>query len=571
MAFSVLPVQLVIMNVPLSFLGSFVVALLISAFYTKAAALDDLSIKRSDFPKDFLFGAATSAQQIEGSGNEGGRTPSIWDTYAAIPGNIRDGNNTLIATDSYKRYKEDIKLLKDLGVDSYRFSISWSRILPQGSLSGGINQEGIDFYNNLIDELIANGLKPFVTILHFDTPQALEDKYGSFLSRQIVNDFKDYSELLFKTYGDRVKHWVTINEPFVVALGYDLGKGAPGRCSLPPPAGPCPAGDSSIEPYIVGHNFVLAHAAAAKLYKQKYQAQQGGQIGIVVVGEFMEPLNNTPEDKAAAGRYLEFLFGWHLEPLTHGDYPKVMREYVGERLPTFTLEERNLVKGSLDFIGVNYYTSRYAFKSDKPEEHKHYIGDSLVTLAAEKNGVLIGPKSEGNRYVYSYPLGLQKVLEYMKMKYQNPTIYITENGYPDGNIPERPLKESLKDPARINYILQHLYYTNKAMKSGVNVKGYFYWALLDNFEWGSGYTVRYGLYFVDYSDNRRRYPKLSALWLPTFLKGSINKSAPKAQYPARRVKKLARKSKTRPTRINSGKLDQSKINSGWKPKPNGDL
>ncbi|KAM6570244.1 hypothetical protein CsatB_018229 [Cannabis sativa] len=467
------------MNAPLSFLGSLVVALFISS-YTKAAALDDLNIKRSDFPRDFLFGAATSAQQIEGSGNQGGRTPSIWDTYAATPGNIRDGNNTLTATDSYKRYKEDIKLLKDLGVDSYRFSISWSRILPKGSLNGGINQEGIDYYNNLINELIANGLKPFVTILHFDTPQALEDK----------NDFKDYSELLFKTYGDRVKHWITINEPFVVALGYDLGKGAPGRCSLPPPAGPCPAGNSSIEPYIVGHHFVLSHAAAAKLYKQKYQAQQGGEIGIVVVGEYMEPLNNTPDDIAAAERYLEFLFGWHLEPLIYGDYPKVMREYVGERLPSFTLEEKNLVKGSLDFIGVNYYTSRYAFKTDKPDQNKHYIGDSLVTLA----------------------------------------------GYPDGNIPERPLKESLKDPARINYILQHLYYTNQAMKNGVNVKGYFYWALLDNFEWGSGYKVRYGLYFVDYSDNCRRYPKQSALWLPTFLKGSVNRLTQKAHYPAQRVK-----------------------------------
>uniref|UniRef100_A0A803P8B3 Uncharacterized protein n=1 Tax=Cannabis sativa TaxID=3483 RepID=A0A803P8B3_CANSA len=473
---------------------------------------------------------------IEGSGNQGGRTPSIWDTYAATPGNIRDGNNTLTATDSYKRYKEDIKLLKDLGVDSYRFSISWSRILPKGSLSGGINQEGIDYYNNLINELIANGLKPFVTILHFDTPQALEDKYGSFLSPQIVNDFKDYSELLFKTYGDRVKHWITINEPFVVALGYDLGKGAPGRCSLPPPAGPCPAGNSSIEPYIVGHHFVLSHAAAAKLYKQKYQAQQGGEIGIVVVGEYMEPLNNTPDDIAAAERYLEFLFGWHLEPLIYGDYPKVMREYVGERLPSFTLEEKNLVKGSLDFIGVNYYTSRYAFKTDKPDQNKHYIGDSLVTLAVDKNGVLIGPKSEGSGYVYSYPRGLQKVLEYMKIKYQNPIIYITENGYPDGNIPERPLKESLKDPARINYILQHLYYTNQAMKNGVNVKGYFYWALLDNFEWGSGYKVRYGLYFVDYSDNCRRYPKQSALWLPTFLKGSVNRLTQKAHYPAQRVK-----------------------------------
>ncbi|KAM6594597.1 hypothetical protein CsatA_002300 [Cannabis sativa] len=396
----------------------------------------------------------------------------VFHAKAAVQGNIKDGNNSLIATDSYRRYKEDIKLLKDLGVDSYRFSISWSRILPKGSLCGGINQEGIDFYNNLINEVIANGMKPFVTILHFDTPQALEDKYGGFLGRPIVDDFKDYSELLFKTYGDRVKHWITINEPFVVALGYDLGKGAPGRCSLPPPVGPCPAvGNSSTEPYIVSHNFILAHAAAAKLYKAKYQKIQGGEIGIVVVGEFMEPLTDTEDDKAAAIRYMDFLFGWYLEPLIFGDYPQIMRDYVQERLPIFTIEEKRLIRGSLDFIGVNYYTSRYAYKS-QPVEPKHYIGDSLATITR----------------------------------------------YPDANVPDRPIQDSLSDQVRIDYITQHLFYTKEAIKNGVNVKGYFYWSLLDNFEWGSGYTNRYGLYFVDYTHNLTRYPKQSALWLPTFLK-----------------------------------------------------
>uniref|UniRef100_A0A803P8B4 Uncharacterized protein n=1 Tax=Cannabis sativa TaxID=3483 RepID=A0A803P8B4_CANSA len=386
----------------------------------------------------------------------------VFHAKATVQGNIKDGNNSLIATDSYRRYKEDIKLLKDLGVDSYRFSISWSRILPKGSLCGGINQEGIDFYNNLINEVIANGMKPFVTILHFDTPQALEDKYGGFLGRPIVDDFKDYSELLFKTYGDRVKHWITINEPFVVALGYDLGKGAPGRCSLPPPVGPCPAvGNSSTEPYIVSHNFILAHAAAAKLYKAKYQKIQGGEIGIVVVGEFMEPLTDTEDDKEAAIRYMDFLFGWYLEPLIFGDYPQIMRDYVQERLPIFTIEEKRLIRGSLDFIGVNYYTSRYAYKS-QPVEPKHYIGDSLATITTLKDGVLIGPKAR-NRYVYSYPIGLQKLLEYMNIKYRNPVIYITENGYPDANVPDRPLQDSLSDQVRIDYITQHLYYTKEAI------------------------------------------------------------------------------------------------------------
>ncbi|PON72197.1 Glycoside hydrolase [Trema orientale] len=282
------------------------------------------------------------------------------------------------------------------------------------------------------------------------------------------------------------------------------GKGAPGRCSLAPPFGPCPAGNSSIEPYIVGHNFILAHAAAAKLYKENYQAEQGGQIGIVVVGEFMEPLTDTEDDKAAAERYLDFLFGWHLEPLIFGDYPKSMREIVQVRLPTFTEEEKKLIKGSLDFIGVNYYTSRYAYKAD-PVEPKHYLGDFLAKITTRSG------------YVYSYPIGLQKLLEFMKIKYENPTIYITENGIPEANMANRTVNEAVNDQFRIDFIRRHLHYTNQAIKNGVNVKGYFYWSLFDNFEWALGYTVRYGLYYIDYNDNLKRIPRKSALWFSNFL------------------------------------------------------
>ncbi|KAL5563264.1 hypothetical protein UlMin_033011 [Ulmus minor] len=477
-----------------------------------------LNIKRSDFPKDFAFGVSTAALQIEGSANEGGRTPSIWDNYSQIPGKIIDGSNTSTGIDSYKRYKEDVKLLKDLGTDFYRFSISWTRILPQGSLSGGINQEGINYYNDLIDELIKNGIKPFVTILHFDTPQALEDKYGSFLNRSIVNDFKDYCEILFRTYGDRVKNWITVNEPYVVALGYDIGYGPPGRCSLPPPIGPCAAGNSSTEPYIVAHNFILAHATAVNLYRDKFQAELGGQIGISLVAEYMEPYSDSPDDKAAAQRYLDFLIGWYVEPLVYGDYPKTMRDTVKERLPTFSEEEKMLIKGSFDFISINYYTSRYASKAD-PVVPTHYLGDYLVnTTIKNRDGIPIGPKAEGNEYVYIYPQGLQKVLEFVKQKYQNPPIYITENGIPDKNIPELKLDEALNDSLRIKFILQHLYQANKALKKGANLKGYFYWSLFDDFEWIGGYTVRFGLYYVDYRDNYKHIPKHSAKWLSSFLK-----------------------------------------------------
>ncbi|XP_060967934.1 beta-glucosidase 24-like [Cannabis sativa] len=480
-----------------------------------------MNIKRSDFPNDFAFGVATSAGQIEGSANKGGRTPSVWDTYAAIPGNIEDGSNPSTAIDSYNRYKEDIEYIKELGTNYYRFSISWTRILPKGSLRGGVNKEGIDHYNNLIDELISNGITPFVTILHFDTPQALENRYGGFLNGSIVDDFKDYCELLFKTYGDRVKNWITINEPFVVALGYDIGLAPTSRCSLPPPIGPCKAGNSSIEPYIVAHNLILAHARAAKLYKKKYQALQGGQIGITLVGEFIESLNpECLEDKAAAERYVDFLLGWFVEPLVFGEYPLTMRTIVEERLPTFTSKDKNLVKGSVDFIGLNYYTSKYGTNA-KPMEPTHYLGDFSVKTSVEKNGIPIGPKATGTNNIYSYPQGLQKLLEFMSQKYQNITIYITENGIPEASVPDRHLEDYVNDDYRIMFILQHLYYVNQAIKNGVNVKGYFYWSLFDSFEGEHGYNTRFGLFFIDYNNNYKRIPKKSAKWLHCFLKHNI--------------------------------------------------
>ncbi|PON77358.1 Glycoside hydrolase, partial [Parasponia andersonii] len=360
-------------------------------------------------------------------------------------------------------------------------------------------------------------IRPFVTILHFDTPQALEDKYGGFLSRSIVKDFTDYCEILFRTYGDRVKDWITINEPFVVALGYDIGNAAPGRCSLPPPLGPCPAGNSSTEPYIVAHNFILSHASAVKLYKEKFQAEQGGQIGITLLTEFIVPYDpNSLEDKEASERYMDFLLGWFMEPFVYGRYPGIMSELVKERLPTFSEEDKKLIHGAYDFIGINYYTSKYAKKPNHPPFLLHYVADQL-TLKTESQSV--PRQSEGSGYVYSYPQGLQELLEFMKRKYHNPPIYITENGIPEETVPDRTLDEALTDPYRIKFILQHLYYIKAALMNGVNVKGYFYWSVFDNFEWNGGYAVRYGLYYIDYKDNLKRIPKLSAKWFGGFLNG----------------------------------------------------
>ncbi|KAB2633186.1 beta-glucosidase 13-like [Pyrus ussuriensis x Pyrus communis] len=412
---------------------------------------------------------------------------------------------------------EDIKLIKDAGLNSYRFSISWSRILSKGSLSSGINQEGMDHYNSFIDELIKNGEKagitPFVTIYHFDMPLALEEKYGGLLNRSFV----DYSELLFKIFGERVKHWFTINEPNVLAqYGYEIGISPPGRCSLPSTlcalrspvkcfetVCPCKfGGNSSTEPYLAAHNMILAHATVAKLYREKYQEQQKGEVGIVLVSQYFLPYTESEEDKAAAGRLFDFYLGWFMGPLVFGDYPQSMRERVKERLPTFSAEEKVLLNGSLGFVGINYYTSSYAkHKAPPPGEALHYSFDTWAeTIGKCVVNFFLTVQTDGH-----WPEGLQKLLEYVEDKYQNPKVYISENGISDHKDNGSPLEVLLEDPYRISFVTRHLFRINKAIKNGVNVKGYIYWALFDDFEWGMGFE-RCGIYFVDFN-NYTRHPK----------------------------------------------------------------
>ncbi|KAM1014157.1 hypothetical protein FF1_043988 [Malus domestica] len=482
---------------------------------------EELEVKRSDFPTDFVFGVSTSAGQIEGSAYEAGRGPSVWDNFIEQnPEMISDHSNLLIAIDSYNRYKEDVKAIKDLGVDFYRLSISWTRILPNGTLSGGINQAGIDYYNNLIDEVIKNGITPYVTIFHFDSPQALEDKYGGLLNRSFVKDFTDYCEICFKHFGDRVKNWITINEPHIIAeMGYDRGIAPPGRCSVPSIV-PCTSGNSATEPYIVSHNILLAHATAVKLYREKFQQEQGGQIGISLVGDYVEPHSESPEDKAAARRILDFKLGWYMEPLVYGVYPKSMRTLVKRRLPKFTKEENKLVKGSFDFIGINYYTSRYGKSNPtiSSNEPMCYHNDaSASSLVENADGDEIGPHAHIGSVIYTYPQGLEKLLVFIKQNYQSPKIYISENGISEVEEESNGLDGALKDPHRIQSILRHLFWLKKAIDKGVNVKGYFIWTPFDNFEWSYGFTQKFGLYYVDHKDNLKRIPKVSAKWLPKFL------------------------------------------------------
>ncbi|KMZ71222.1 Beta-glucosidase, family GH1 [Zostera marina] len=477
-------------------------------------------LDRTGFPDQFIFGAASSAYQYEGGVFEDGRGPSIWDTFThKHPENIVDGSNGDVAVDSYNRYKEDINLLKDMNMDSYRFSISWPRILPNGTLSGGINSQGIKYYNNLINYLLSKGMQPFVTLFHWDTPQALDDAYGSFLSRNIVDDFKEYANICFKEFGDRVKHWITFNEPFIFSTkGYDEGSKAPGRCS-PFVSDRCTGGDSGREPYSVGHNMIIAHSETVKLYREKYKDLQNGSIGITLVSSWFIPLNNCKADIAATNRRFDFMYGWFIHPLVYGDYPTTMRTLVGDRLPKFTKQESKMIQASYDFIGLNYYTASYI--SNQPtytnQYNATYKTDSQTIATFFRNGMPIGPKAASS-WLFTYAPGIRELLLYTKYKYKNPIIYITENGFSDANNSSLSIQESLKDDMRIHYTRQHLLYMQRAIREGVDVRGYFAWSLIDNFEWERGYTERFGLNYVDYKDGLKRYPKKSAIWFRELLK-----------------------------------------------------
>ncbi|KAF7805365.1 cyanogenic beta-glucosidase [Senna tora] len=466
------------------------------------------SFNRSSFPEGFIFGASSSAYQFEGAAKEGGKGTSIWDVFThKYPEKIKDRSNGDVATDQYHRYKEDVALMKEMNLESYRLSISWTRILPNGKLSGGVNREGINYYNNLINELLANGIEPMVTLFHWDLPQRLEEEYGGFLSPKIINDFVDYAELCFKEFGDRVRHWITINEAWTYSVyGYAHGDLAPGRCS-PSLNLSCLGGDSGTEPYTVAHHFLLSHASVVNLYRTKFQASQKGEIGIALVADWAVPASDSLLDFEAAQRAHDFMIGWFLEPLVKGRYPKSMRDLVGQRLPKFSRRQRKLVIGSYDFIGLNHYsTTSAAHAPQLVNAPRNYLTDSLVQLSNRPE---------------TYSTGIRELLLYINSKYNNPTIYITENGMNDLHDSTVSLEKSLADTSRVDFLRNNLYYLNSAIKDGVNVKGYYAWSFLDNFEWSTGHTVRFGLVYVDYNNNLERYPKFSARWFQNFLRTNI--------------------------------------------------
>ncbi|CAN1145084.1 Beta-glucosidase 12 [Linum perenne] len=354
-------------------------------------------------------------------------------------------------------------------------------------------------------------IDPYVTIWHWDTPQALEAEYGGFLSRNIVKDYEDYCDLLFKEYGSKVKKWITLNEPMgTTGKAYDEGVFAPGHCS-PWVNRACRVGDSGIEPYIVAHNLLLAHSAAYHLYKSKYQ-HLTAEIGVTYVTHWFVPYSNATKDVDAAKRALDWMYGWFMDPITFGNYPRTMVDLLGSRLPKFTEEESRLLRNSFDFLGLNYYTAYYVKHNDDFDEfHLRYATDSHGITTGEKDGIPIGPHL-GSYWQYFYPEGLRVLLEYTKETYMDPVIYITENGLSEKDNATQTLAEALRDDSRIDFYNSHLTNVLTAMKEKqVNVKGYFAWSYTDNFEWNEGYTVRFGLNYVNYTD-LSRHPKHSACW-----------------------------------------------------------
>lgn len=303
---------------------------------------------------DFFWGFATAAAQVEGAWDADGKGESIWDKFCRLPGKVIDKSTNADATRAYDLYKEDVQLLKKLGVNSYRFSLAWSRIIPLGGKDDPVNEAGLAYYSNLVDELLANNITPFVTLFHWDTPQALEDRYGGMLNQtRYTLDFERYARVCFAALGDRVKHWITYNEPGVYTLaGYAAGVHAPGRSSLPERNDP---GDSSTEPFIVAHTQLVSHARAVKIYRDEFKPTQKGVIGITLHGNYSAPWDeHDPKDVEAAERARQFEIAWFADPVYgSGDYPPCMREQLGDRLPHFTPAEKALVHGSSDFYGMN--------------------------------------------------------------------------------------------------------------------------------------------------------------------------------------------------------------------------
>jgi beta-glucosidase len=435
------------------------------------------------FPKDFLWGTATAAYQIEGAVNEGGRGETIWDRFSHAPGKVYQNQNGDIACDHYHRYREDIQLMTDIGLRSYRFSVAWSRIFPSGG--GKINTPGLDFYQHLVDELLAAGIIPMITLYHWDLPQSLQDR-GGWANRDTVKYYTDYAATMFDKLADRIQLWITHNEPAVVAFnGHDSGEHAPGIQDR----------QTALQ---VSHNLLLSHAQAAILFDEYRRGDN--QIGITLNLAPAYPDTDSPEDELAARYYDGMQNRWFLDPVFTGSYPEDMFEFYQKQYNAPAVEPEDLRAfrtSRIDFLGVNYYMRKILRRPEKQED-----------LFAE-----VRPDYQGVRFTEMdwevYPDGLYKFLTRIQRDYDPPTLYVTESGIacPD----QVDADGRVQDDERIEYLRSHFSAAHRALQEGVKLKGYYVWSLIDNFEWAYGYSKRFGVVYIDYK-SQDRIPKSSANW-----------------------------------------------------------
>jgi beta-glucosidase len=445
------------------------------------------------FPDGFLWGTATSAYQIEGAWNEDGKGPSIWDQFAHQKGRVTGNHNGDVASDHYHHLEQDLDLIQELGVKAYRFSISWPRVIPAGT--GAVNAAGLDFYDRLVDGLLARGIEPFPTLFHYDLPLALHEK-GGWPRRETAQAFGEYAHVLADRLSDRVNWWITINEPQVIAmLGYLLGWHAPGQRSPRAMARAV-------------HTVLLAHGEAARAIRSA--SKRPAKIGIALNLAPVHPAHDNPTDRRAAENYDRLTNRLFLDPILRGSYPQRVWNAFGPFRPPVREGDLRAIAEPIDFLGVNYYTRNVVAGS----RWIPFLGGRMV-------------KAEGGEFSEmgweTYPEGLGELLEHLWNEYHPPMLLVTENGIAVNDIPDAA--GAVDDPIRIAYLRGHLAVLHRTIQKGVPVRGYFVWSQMDNFEWSFGYSKRFGLVYVDFA-SQRRIRKSSYRWYGEVVRRNGLENAP---------------------------------------------
>jgi beta-glucosidase len=442
-------------------------------------------VTRLRFPDGFLWGAATATVQIDGAAREGGKGESIWDRFAATPAHIDDRTTPAVTCDHYHRYRDDLALMSSLGIKNHRFSISWPRIVPDGD--GAVNAAGLDFYDRLLDATLEQGIRPFATLFHWDLPQALQEK-GGFASRATVDAYVRYAELVVRRLGDRVKDWMTANEPWVYAFcGHLYGVHAPGLQDLQ-------------TALAVAHHVLLAHGRAVPAIRA---ACAGARVGLVNNLEWIEPASDRTEDVVAATRWDGAFNRWFLDPVFGRGYPQDLEAWYGAALPRVEPGDLDAIAAPIDFLGVNQYTRRLIAHDPTPRTRT-----PKAFLSAKQIYWPFVPRAEFDEWEIA-PEGFYRTLLRVHREYHPRAILVTENGtsYPDSPGPDG----AIHDLFRIRYIARHTAAVWQAIQDGAPVGGYFLWSFMDNWEWAFGFTKRFGMIHVDYATQRRTL-KDSGAW-----------------------------------------------------------